>query len=292
MTHPTDRLAECAADAIAPEVSAHLSGCVTCRTELAAWQRLRDAERADSVIVADPALFTGVLSRIRGSSPGRVPRYVPADPSRRLLPLLGQLLAHQGRLIRRPVWILAALALAGGAIVAALAPAGRAGDLFGLVVPPVAALVVAVGAADSGTADELIRATPTSPRTVLLARLTLLLGGTVGAGLLATLLLSTRAQLTAPDLLLAWFGPLVPLSALSLAVAVVWRPAGGMGLAMAIWMLKLLARPGLLDERVAGAVAAVWQPALPTVLAAVGLAALVVLAAPMLSRHRIIGAVS
>ena len=138
MTHPTDRLAEYAAGAVALDVSAHLSECVTCRAELASWQRLRDAERADSTVVAGPAPLTGVLNRIRASAPVTVPRYAPADRSRRLLLQLGQLLAHQARLIRLPVWILAALAVAGGTVLAAVAPAGRAGEIFALVVPPVA----------------------------------------------------------------------------------------------------------------------------------------------------------
>ncbi|GAA3455008.1 cupin domain-containing protein [Dactylosporangium matsuzakiense] len=292
MTHPTDRLAEYAAGAGAPDIAAHLAGCAACRADLAAWQRLRAAERLDAAPPPGPELLAGVLRRVRAAPAAppvliAVPRYSGPNRPRRLLPVVGQLLAQQARLIRRPVWVLAGLAIAAGTVLAAAVPPGRAAGLFGLVVPPVAALIVAAGAGDSGPADELVRATPTSPRTVLLARLTLLLGSTVGAGLLATLLLATRDQLGAPGLLLAWFGPLVPLCALSLAVAVAWRPGAGMGLAMAIWMLKLLTRPGLLDARIAGAVATVWQPALPTVAAAVALAAAVVLAAPLLHRNRI-----
>src|SRR4029453_11446068 len=108
---------------------------------------------------------------------------IATRPGRRALAVL----AHQARLVRWPVWTVSAGALLVATVAAALSPAGTAGRVLAAVVPLVAALAVA-GACGSGSdpADELARSTITSPRVVLVARLTPVLGATVAAALVGT----------------------------------------------------------------------------------------------------------
>ncbi|SNS63461.1 Putative zinc-finger [Asanoa hainanensis] len=225
-----------------------------------------------------------------------VPRYLPTSaPARRWLAsarVAWGLLARQVRLIGWRVWAIALVVIAAAAGYAASAPAGRAGDLLALVVPLVAAVSVAAACSADGEAAELVRATPTSTRVLVLARLTLVLAVTVGLGTAASLAIALpRGDLLLAELFVTWFGPLVPLSATSFALAVLWRYEAGIAVVMACWVLRLLAPTSILDHGVAPILDALWRPGLPLVLGAVVVAVATVALAPLAGRHRAIPAV-
>ncbi|GIF62919.1 hypothetical protein Ais01nite_09540 [Asanoa ishikariensis] len=225
------------------------------------------------------------------SSGPAVPRYLPtAAPARRPLAsgrIAWGLLTRQVGLIGWRVWAIALVVIGAAAGYAASAPPGRAGDLLALVVPLVAAVSVAAACSADGEAAELVRATPTSTRVLVLARLTLVLAVTVGIGTAASVAVAwPRGDLLLAELFLTWFGPLVPLSAMSFALAVLWRHEAGITVVMALWVLRLLAPTSILDHGVAPFLDALWRPGPPLLLSAVVVAVATVALAPLAGRHR------
>ncbi len=145
----------------------------------------------------------------------------------------------------------------------------------------VAVVVIGAGAGFAASA-------PAGRAGDLLARLTLVLAVTVGVGAAASAAVALpRGDLVLAELFLTWFGPLVPLSAVSFALAVLWRPEAGMTIVLAAWVLRLMTPTPVLDGGLARALDALWQPGLPLLLGAVVLALATVALAPLASRHRI-----
>jgi hypothetical protein len=176
----------------------------------------------------------------------------------------------------------------GGVVAARVSPAGLAPQVLAAVIPLAAALAVAGACgSDREPVGELVAATPTSPRVVLLARLTLVLG-VIGAGsLLVTFALAPlEPGAGLLGLTAAWFGPLVPLSALSFTLSVLWRPSVGVGAATALWLLRLLAMTGALDRAVGAAVERLCTPGAGVLTGAAALVAVAVLLSPCLPHRR------
>jgi hypothetical protein len=289
--HPTELLAAYAAGGLdgpdAGEVSAHLAGCGRCTADAASWRRISSAVRARAAEASAPApgLFAAIRERVTAARP--VPRYdgvIGGRPARRALGLF----AHQWSLAGRTVWAYSAFILAVGMAVAALAPAGTAERVLARVVPLVTALAVAGACgSDRDPAGELVRATPTSRRTVLLARLTLVLGGTVAGGLITGLLVSLPMHGDGlPGVASAWYGPLVPLTALSFALSVLWRPAAGVGVAMALWLVRELSASGGVDHWLIVLVEPLWAPNAAVLVGAAVLTVGTVISAPLMPWHR------
>ncbi len=186
----------------------------------------------------------------------------------------------------------AAALVLGGVIAARVTPLGLAPHALATVIPLAAAIAVAGACGtEREPVGELLAATPTSPRVVLLARLTLVLGVIVTGGLLVTLALTPLQPVaSALGLMTAWFGPLVPLSALSFALSVLWRPSVGVGAAMALWLLRMIATTGELNRAVAAAVEPLWSPGSGVLVGATALVAVTVLLSPRLPRGAARGA--
>ncbi|GIG88723.1 anti-sigma factor family protein [Plantactinospora endophytica] len=292
MTHPSDLLAAYAADTIsadrADSVARHLAECSGCTAELAAWRRVADAvgDRVAAFAAPPARLRDTLLARlasVRGAAGAPVvPRYAA--------PLGGaawrravRILAAQRRLVDRRTWLVAAVVLAVGAAVAGWSPPGTSEQVLAIVVPLVAALGVA-GACGNGTdpADELVAASLTGVRAVLLARLTLVLGAILGAASVASLGLAWVDAGAPLGLFAAWLGPMALLSAVSFALSVLWRPAVGIGVAMALWVLRLLAGGNALDGTVDRLVEPLWRTSGPLLLTAALLMAGTVLLLPHL----------
>jgi hypothetical protein len=343
--HPTELLAAYAAG-VAPaagavsaanpagELTAHLASCATCAAEVESWRKVAGVvrERAARVPHPRPGIWvairerlgdtgiengqtsiptgipTGIPAGIATGVPGGVPRYGAAMGGRPLERAIG-LIAHQWRLIRWPVWAASASILATATVLAAMAPAGAAGRVLAAAVPLVAALAVGVACgsdADPGT--ELVRSAPTSPRAVLLARLTLVLGGVVAGGLVASAVLALGAGGGAADgvpgvsppeetpgpyvsgellegmfaLVATWFAPLVPLTAVSFALSVFLRPSAGVGAAMGLWVVHALSSAPGVGPLLGRLVEPVWSPDAAVFVAAVALLAATLIAAPRL----------
>jgi len=222
-------------------VRAHLAGCPRCRADLAAWQVIARAA-APAGPAPDPArLVRAVLTR--SALGGR-----PAHPPRRLRHLAA-LVPAEARLIRPAVPVASTLVmLLGVAIVvvqaAAAAPVGAA-QVLALVAPIVAAAGVA-GTYRSGRdpAAEIVAATPTSGRLLLLVRIALVAGYDLVLALAASAGLAAAgaagtASLNA--LVGAWLGPMALLSSLSLLIAVRFGPDVALGVAAAVWAVRVLA---------------------------------------------------
>jgi hypothetical protein len=248
MIHPTDQLPEYAAATLPPDVADrirdHLEGCARCQAELAAWQPVAAGVRArvEAVAAPSPALFDAVRRRLSRPAVARYSAPLASSPLRRAVGVL----AYQWRLIRWPAWVLAGLVLVGTAA-ATLSPAG-ADRVLATVIPLGAAAAIA-GVCGRGLdpAAELIGATPTSPRVVLLARLTSVLATATLGGLALTALAVTTAATGlggALALTMAWLVPLAALSAVSFALSVLVRPSAGVMAAVSAWLVRAVSFDG------------------------------------------------
>jgi hypothetical protein len=242
-------------DADRRRVAARLATCARCRTELAAWQAIATAtggpdagEQArppDAAATVHAVLTRSALTDGAGTPGGRRPHR---------LAHLAALVVAEARLVRPAVPIASALVLAlGVAVVIAGAPSGAdAGTPAAVMLSLVAPVVAAVGVAGlyrsawHDPAAELVAATPTSGRLLLLVRLALVLGYDLALALAAsaTLAVTTAGTATAARLdvlVAAWLGPMALLAALSLLVAVRLGPDVALGTCLGLWALRVLA---------------------------------------------------
>lgn len=275
-----DHLVEYAAGSLAAadraRVEEHLAGCADCRADLAGWALIAEAA-GTAAAPPGPDLVHGVLLRSALVEPEPMPRR-PAWFS------LSLALA-EARLVRVSVLVASALVMALGVVMAAMPAAydGWAGDVLALVAPVVAAAGVAgVYGPRRDPAFEVVAATPTSPRLILLTRIALVFAYDLVLALAASgMVAAVGADPSGVrELIAAWLGPMALLSALSL-VLVVWVGADiALGVAVVLWALRVLAGGVLVDVGgVLGVVRAAWSTNLATVLAAAALLAVAVILA-------------
>ncbi|MCT9932733.1 hypothetical protein N5079_21245 [Planotetraspora sp. A-T 1434] len=186
-----------------------------------------------------PEIIRSVLMRsvLDGVDAPPVPRTVRA----------WTLLVMEARIPRRALWLTSALVMA---VSVGFVLAKR--DAAELVLALVAPLIAGMGVAGSygperDDAFEVVAVTPTSPRVVLLARMTLVFGYDLMLALLASAVLTVlhSAPVELMPLIAAWFGPMALLSALSLLLSVCWTAEGAIGVALAVWSLYALTATGL-----------------------------------------------
>ncbi|GIE83468.1 hypothetical protein Aph02nite_94180 [Actinoplanes philippinensis] len=227
-------------------VRAHLGGCPRCRADLASWQAMAappapqspdPAARPHPAAPPDPAaLVRAVLTR------GALTPEPPGPPRR--LRHLAALMAAEARLIRMAVPIASALVMALG-VGLVLAQATVGADLVLALVAPIVAAAGVAGAYRSGRdpAAEVVAATPTSGRLLLLVRIALVFGYDLVLAVAASAALAaTGAAGTAGlnTLVAAWLGPMVLLSSVSLLVAVRFGPDSALGAAVGLWAVRVL----------------------------------------------------
>lgn len=153
------------------------------------------------------------------------------------------LLAMEARILHPALWLVSALVMVAG-VGFLMVKSDFAEAVLALVVPLIAAGGVAGSQGpEQDDAFEVVAVTPTSPRVVMLARMTLVFGYDLALALAASVVLSplgsTDTGLT--SLITAWLGPMAALSALTLLLSVCWNPAGATGCALAVWSLYALA---------------------------------------------------
>jgi hypothetical protein len=217
----------------------HLSACPACRAELARWKAVRGATaRAFGPLPAPPlGTLEKVMERV-GERPGA------SDPVAWGFSVSWQLLAGQVALVGRGIWAASALTMALGCVVALLAASpNAAGATLALFAPAVAAFGVAfVYGPENDPSLEIALSTPTPPRLVLIARLTLVYGYDLALALVATGVLAlAKGGMGLLPLVSLWIGPMLFLSALALVGSFLIGPTNATLLAMGLWATKLLA---------------------------------------------------
>jgi hypothetical protein len=264
-------------------VRAHLVDCPRCRADLAAWQVIADVA-APVDAAPDPArVVRAVLTRSAIEGPPGRPR--DGYPTRRLRHLAGLVMA-EARLIRLALPVASALVMAlGVALVLLQAAAGAAGVSADLVLAMLAPIVAAAGVAGTyrsrrDPAGELVAATPTSGRLLLLVRIAVVFGYDLVLAVAASAVLTaTGAAGTASlnGLVAAWLGPMALLSSLSLLIAVRFGPDVALGAAVGLWAVRVLADSmlagGVLDhDWLARFIVAAWSTNAPVLAASAAIA--------------------
>lgn len=258
-------------DATAVEsVKLHLASCAGCRNDLAGWQGLarvmQDASARSEA--PSPAVMSRVWMVIDETRPDQHARWARPTVAHVWQVLLGQLL-----LVQRRLWLASAVVLGVGFLVAETGQLGSPGLLLQLVAPIVAALGVSmVYGPETDPAIELALATPTSPRLVLLARLTLVFGYDLLLTLMAAIGLGMDGHGEIWSLNLDWLGPMLFLSGLALLLSIRIGPTVAMSVSLVIWMVRLMLAIGgtavLLDSDVVSVATRAWSTNVFTLLGA------------------------
>jgi putative zinc finger protein len=278
--HPTDALAEYAAGVLdAPArttVETHLIACPSCRTALRGWT----AVAAATVAPVDAPPSSAPVVRAVLTRAALAPQGPPVR--KRGIRFAAQLLRAELRLVRPSVWLASMLVMA--CAVAAVAVDGHGA---GATVLPLVAIagVAGVYGPQRDPAFEALAITATSPRLVLLARVTLIFGYDLALAVAASAVLRLAApQVGLVDLVVAWLGPMVLLSALSLVLAMWIGPNVSMAVATALWLLRVgtVSVPELSDGWLAARMQDVWATSPGSVAVTLTLLA----AAVALSRRR------
>jgi hypothetical protein len=284
--HCTDVLAEHAAGlASGPRraaVEAHLRDCPSCRAALEDWTAVA-AAMAASASTPPPAaqVVRGALTRA-----ALTPRRVPVR--RRGPRFAGQLLRAEMRLVRPSVWLASVVVMVCAVVVAVTGgDPGAGATVLSLVAPLVAAAGIAgVYGPERDPAFEALAITVTSPRLVLLARVTLVFAYDLVLALAASALVGLGPpRVGIVHVVAGWLLPMTLLSALCLLLAMWIGPNLALGLPASLWMLRLLttAVPELSNGWLADGMRAVWTANPGSVAATLLLVAAVV----ALSRRRV-----
>jgi len=282
--HPTDSLAEYAAGMLdAPArttVETHLIACPSCRTALRGWT----AVAAATVAPVDAPPSSAPVVRAVLTRAALAPQAPPVR--RRGIRFAAQLLRAELRLVRPSVWLASMLVMACAVAAVAVAGHGAGATVLSLVAPLVAiAGVAGVYGPQRDPAFEALAITATSPRLVLLARVTMIFGYDLALAVAASAVLRLAApQVGLFDLVVAWLGPMTLLSALSLVLAMWIGPNVSMAVATALWLLRVgtVSVPELSDGWLAARMQEIWATSPGTVAVTLALLA----AAVALSRRR------
>jgi Putative zinc-finger len=222
----------------AATVHAHLAFCPACRAEAAFWQEISAATRAAYQEIDAPANV--LLDRVWATVDAETAAS-PAPSAGHGLHWLVQLLGAQMPLVRCGIWAASALTMALGCALELIASYG-AGKALALIAPIVAAMGIAfVYGPESDPGLELALATPTSPRFVLLARLTLIYAYDILLALTASVVtVIVRGGAGLWPVIVLWLGPMLFLSALSLVLALLFGSGVGIAAALALWCARVM----------------------------------------------------
>jgi hypothetical protein len=231
------------------------------------WEHVGDALRQQR----PPADAVAAMLRRAAREPEPVP---PRTGLARHASFALQLVLAQTRLIRMSVWLASVLVMGLGVVLAAL----RAGHVVpASVLSIVAPLVAAAGIAgvcgpDRDPGLELMTSTMTSPRVVLVARVTLVFGYDLVLALVASVVLAGVGVDPGGlgELINAWLGPMALLSAVCLLMGVAVGTAAAVTVTLALCLTRALA-PALATgtqwlDPVARGITWLWTTSLPTAL--------------------------
>jgi hypothetical protein len=224
---------------LAARVEAHLSGCAACRAELAEWRAI--AEAAPMLCRQSPIPADTLLSRVWSEIDRAEAETLRRRPALRLA-WLWSLLIGQLPLVRRGIWAASALTMALGCVIELLRPYG-VGKALAVFAPVVAAMGIAfVYGPENDPSLEIALATPTSPRLVLLGRLTLVYAYDILLAVIASAAITAaRGGTGLWPVIVLWLGPMLFLSALSLVLSLLFGSATGISAALVIWAARIMA---------------------------------------------------
>lgn len=221
-------------------VEAHLRDCTACRAELDVWRAIASATRQLDIVAAPAPDLLGRIHDELDQDAAAQPAIGPTDV--RSLQYLWQLLWGQAPLVRRGIWLASGLTTALGVLVAIATLHQSIGSFtLALIAPVVAAFGMAfIYGPENDPSLEIAISTPTSPRLVLLSRLTLVFGYDLLLALIASLLLTAVHGFSLWPLIELWFAPMLFLSALTLAVSLLFSPLVAMVGALVLWGVRLV----------------------------------------------------
>ncbi|MEU0478192.1 hypothetical protein ABZ260_03260 [Streptosporangium sp. NPDC006013] len=187
------------------------------------------------------------------------------------------LLAMEARLLNPAIWLASVLIMV-VSVGYVLAGKGHADFVLALAAPLIAMAGVAGSCGpEHDDAFELVAVTPTSPRVIMLARVTLVFGYDLLLALLASAVLAplNAAPAGLASLIMAWLGPMAALTAFTLLLSVCWNPSAAIGGGLSVWTLYALTAT---DVPVPDSVRHFWttNPATVTLALALTLAAVIV----------------
>jgi hypothetical protein len=278
----------------------HLGTCPACLQDLRAWTAVGAAAPLafEPAAQPSPALLDRVWAELE-ATPMRASVVPPA--LRRAAAAVAPLARAQVRLIPRSIWIASALTMLGGvglSLLVALgtrhaspaAGAAHAALILGIFAP----LVAAIGAAyvygpQSDAGLELVLATPTSPRLVLLTRLAIVVGYDLALSIGASLVLVVVSRGSFSAVVGVWIGPLLLLSSVSLVLSLLLSGVAAITGAVVLWVSRLVSAVGASTaggwlQRVGEPLQAFWQSSPALVVAALALLAFAVFYVPRLER--------
>lgn len=288
-------------------VYTHLLGCEQCQQTYASWQAIRGSAQAASESILPPsvALLDRVWSEIDAVTPSESTQSATRESwpivVRRHTIHLGQTLSRQVPLIPQGIWAASFAAMVFAFLCVLLwQDAGVSPFLLGIILVPVAAACVAfIYGPEHDPCLELMLATPTSLRLVILSRFLLVTGYNVALALGATLLAILVRGGSFWLLASSWLGPMLLLAALCLLVSVMTNTVVGIACVALLWCLRFLVSALTLsgDYTIApnGAAltpfTAIWQTNPVMLVLAVALLLVAMLAAPRraLPQHTLAG---
>lgn len=295
--HVADMLPEYGSGRLSPPLAArvrdHLATCEACAAELQVWRRIAEAELQIAALAPAPSatVLAGALACIGAEAPAMAAPLATPEARRSVFAASWAALAHlwrvlggQRRMLRPSVWIASAAAIALAVAYGVIVPGQEVEqDILAFALPLIAAAGMAfLYGPDNDPALELALATPTSARSVLFARFALLLGYDTALALLGTLALATLHGDGFWPLALVWLGPMALLSALSLALSLIFGPLTAVGVSAALWLSRALDLKDGLHVQVTPA--SFWQTTPPVLATALVLLILALLIAPRLER--------
>ncbi len=209
------------------EMEVHLSNCPECQAELVMWKAVSsEIETSNQAITAPSELPALALKRIHAP-----------NPLTAALRQSWQLVRAQLYIVQSELWSVSAIVMLIGVLVAVVA---KRDMVIYLLSPLMAASTLAMlYGPDHDPADELARATATSPWKILLARMSIMSCYNLLLGLVASLGLLLFVK---PDMLgtiiLGWVGPLAFLSSLALLLSVWWGTGIAIVVTYGLWMAQ------------------------------------------------------
>ncbi len=216
------------------------------------WEALRQAMAASNARLPDPSplALQRALARIDALPAVNGQRTIiladgwQTDPAGGLVLLL----RRQLPLIGHGIWAASLIVLVMGMVLTYLFPyaGGPGSDMLALAAPIVAAAGIAlIYGPENDPASELEYATPISPALILLARLVLVYSYNLVLALATSVLLwLLPGQVALWPLILSWLAPMLFLSALALALSVMWNSQAAIITAFSAWGLHVFDKLG------------------------------------------------